>query len=387
MACNVNTQRTDSSVGTTGVPARIGTSESVDSSKLSSTLYAPQLFSAYSASNWNSLLSVQNTEASALTVYISYKDRYGTAYPAASESATIPAQSSHVFYQGSNTNLPTGFIGSAVITSTGNLAAIANFYNGGADYGNSQLHSYTTFATGASKIFVPRFVRNYHGYNGGLTVQNIGSGSTTVQVTFTFAGNSYVYNSPSIAAGASLVLYGPNIVEINAVDSLTESQRTGSAVVQAGTGGSIVAIVNEDNRGSCNGAVCGSIPSNAIGQGSTYEAFRDGVQTNTMFFIQLTKHVGSQDYSGGIQIGNTTGSAGTCNITYPSYPAANETNVTLPASGQISRFAPDVGSLISPYNGSVKVDCTQPIVGISNLSSRLSSYFGDTMTTAPGMNQ
>jgi hypothetical protein len=387
MACNVNTQRTDSGVGSTTTPARIGTSEGVDSAKAGTTLYAPQLLKTFSATNWNSYLSVQNTESTAQSVTVSYKDRFGTAYPAANETVSIPAQSSHIFYQDANANLPSNFLGGAVISSAGKLAAVANFYNGAANYANSQLQSYTAFGAGANKIFVPRFVRNYYGYNGGLSVQNIGAGATTVQIKFNFNGTTYTYNSPSIAAGASLALYATSIAELNPVDSLVVSLRTGSAVIQAAAGGTVVAIVNEDNRGTCNGASCPPIPANQVGQGSTYEAFADGTQTTTVFLMQVPSHVGSQDYSGGFQIANTTAGAGTCNITFPASPAANQTGVALAANGSISRYAPNVAGLSNPYNSSVKVTCTVPVVGISNFSARSTSYYGDTSVAAPGINQ
>ncbi len=103
--------------------------------------------------------------------------------------------------------------------------------------------------------------------------------------------------------------------------------------------------------------------------------------------MQVPSHVGSEDYSGGFQIGNTTGTGGTCDITLPAAPAANQYGVALPANGSIGRYAPDVPNLPNPYNGSVKVTCTQAVVGISNFSARNSSYYGDTLVTAPGINQ
>jgi len=329
---------------------------------------------------------VQNTTNSPVNVTVTYKDRYGTDV-AGSETATIPAQSMHIFDQSSSTILPANFLGSATITGSGAVAAIVNFHNGATDSTSSQLHSYTAFSTGGNKIFVPRFVRNYYGFNGGISIQNIGGAATTVQITFTFAGNTYTYNSPSIASGASLILYAPNISELSPVDALPVSQRSGNAVVQAASGGIIVAIVNEDNRGTCNAASCPSIPANQIGWGSTYEAFMDGTQRNTIFFTQLTRRVGTQQYSGGFQVANTTNTATTCNIEYSAAPAANETGVPLAANGSFQRFGPNISNLPDGYNASVKVTCGQPIVGIINLAARNEAYYGDSMITVNGILQ
>ncbi len=389
MACNVNTQRNDAGVGSSGTPARIGTSESEGTP--GTTLYAPQLFKSFGdgvTALWNSYLAVQNADSSTVTVTVSYKDRFGTAYPSANETVPIPPGSNHIFTQTDNASLPTNFLGSATVTNTtsGKMAAVANFYNGAFDATTSQLLSYRVLSAGANKLWVPRFVRNYYGFSGGLTIQNIGA-DTTVTVTFNFNGSAYTYTSGTITAGSNLALYGPNISVLSPVDALAVNLRSGSAVVQAAPGGQIVAIVNEDNRGTCNAASCPAIPANQVGWGATYEAFLDGAQTGNFFYMQLTRHVGSPDYSGGIQIANTTGSAGTCNIEYPAAPAANESGVTLPANGAIQRYGPNITNLPDGYNNSVIAVCTQPIFGIGNLAARSATYYGDTFVTATGINQ
>ena len=76
--------------------------------------------------------------------------------------------------------------------------------------------------------------------------------------------------------GATLALYAKDVAELAGVDALTVASRTGSAIIQAAVGGSIVAIVNEDNRGVCTASSCGTFPANYVGFGSTYEAFADG---------------------------------------------------------------------------------------------------------------
>ncbi len=390
MACNVNTQRNDAGVGSSGTPARIGTSESVGTP--GTTLYAPQLFKSFGdgvTALWGSYLAVQNADSSTITVAVSYKDRFGTAYPAATESVSIPPQSNHIFTQTDNANLPSNFLGSATVTNTtsGKMAGVGNFYNGAFDATSSQFHSYTTLSAGANKLYLPRFVRNYYGFNGGLSIQNIGA-DTTVTITFTFNGTPYTYTSGNIVSGSNLALYAPNISALSPVDALAVNLRSGNAVVQAAPGGQIVAIVNEDNRGTCNAASCPAIPSNQIGWGSTYEAFSDGGQTGTVFFMQILSHVGaSTDYSGGWQIVNTSGSSGTCDIQWPSSPGANESSVAIAGNGSLFRYAPNVAGLSNPYNASAKVICTVPVFGVSNFAARNSSYFGDTFGTATGINQ
>jgi hypothetical protein len=380
LACNVNTQTTGA--GTTSDPYRMATSAGFSDTQTSSTMYAPQVMKNL-AGTWSSYIAVQNTSSSDASVEVTYKSRTGSPVNAATESATIKAQSNHIFYQTDNANLPEGFLGAATITASGGagLAVIVNFYNSASSSDTAQLQSYNGFSAGAQKLYVPRVVRNYYGYNGGLSIQNIGNSSTTVKITFTFAGSTYVYNSPSIAAGAALPLYAPNITELAPVDSKVVSQRFGSAVIEAASGGSIVAIVNEDNRGG------DGVPPERVGQGSTYNAIPEGSQTDTVFFAQVTRKAGGV-FSGGFQVANTTGSAGTCTINYAGQAGATETGVSLPANGSFARYLPNVAGLPDGFNAAVTVSCTQPVVGIGNLAVEPGSgRFGDSFTQANGLNR
>jgi hypothetical protein len=385
MSCNVNTQIVGTGVGTTGNPARAGSSSGVGSADASTSIFAPQVMKAL-AGTYNSYVAVQNTESTAQTVYVNYASNTGVSYPAARESFTIPAQASHVFYQESNASLPAGFIGGATITSTGKIAGVVNFYNNGATAAKTQFNSYTAFSGGSNLVLAPRFVRNFYGYNGGLTIQNVGAAATSVTITFSFAGVPYVMNTGSIAPGATFAPYAPNIAVLAPVDALPVGSRFGSIVMQAAAGGSIVAIVNEDNRGTCNAASCPAIPASQVGFSGSYNAMPDSAKTSTVFFIQVPRKAGGF-ISGGFQFANTTATATTCDVTFPSAAAANQTGVTLAANGSLSYFAPNVANLPDGFNSSVKVTCGQPIVGISNFSARSNTYWGDSFVVANGLNQ
>ncbi|OGO64255.1 MAG: hypothetical protein A2Z45_07005 [Chloroflexi bacterium RBG_19FT_COMBO_55_16] len=380
LACNVNTQTTGT--GTSSDPYRMATSAGFADTQTAPTMYAPQVMKNL-AGTWSSYIAVQNTSNADVPVTVSYKDRNGNAL-SANETATIKAQSNKVFYQTDNTNLVNGYVGAATIAAddgVSGLAVTVNFYNSGLSSDTAQFQSYNGFGGGANKLFVPRIVRNYYGYNGGLSIQNVGGSNATVTITFNFAGNSYTYNSPSIAPGAALALYAPNIAELNPVDGLNVTQRFGSAVIQASSGDSIVAIVNEDNRGGAG------IPAERIGQGSTYNAIADGSQTSTVFFPQVTRKAGIV-FSGGFQVANSTSTAGTCSIKYNADTDANESNVPLPANGSIARYAPNVANLNDGYNASVSVECNREVLGIANLAAEPGSgKLGDSATTANGLNQ
>jgi hypothetical protein len=327
------------------------------------SLYAPQVQKAFY--NWNSYLAIQNTGTASVTVDITYRDRNGVAVPAANESYVIPAQSNKLVYQTANAGIPANFLGSAKVVArdgTTKLAVVVAFYNNAATSGNSQFHSYNAMSVGGEKLYVPYLVRNYYGYNGGLSIQNIGTTDTVVTVTFTFGSNTYTYTSPTVAGGSALALYTPSITELNPVDALPLAQHAGSAVITATAGTSIVAVVNTSNFGGAG------VPAERLGQGATYTAIVDGTQTTKVFMAQVPNRAGGI-FSGGFQITNTTATAGTCTITYAGVPAATENNVSLPANGVIARYGPSVANLTVGFNSSVSVVCTQPVVAIANMAA------------------
>lgn len=386
MACNVNTEVTGA--GTQAVPYRRGTSAGFNSGQVNTTMYVPQVEKQFYG--YGSYISVQNTGATSTNVTITYKNRYGADVPAATQTRTIPAYTNHIFYQDENAGIPANFIGSAkIVSSTANaLAVIAEVYASGSDYTQSQLHSYNGFSGGANKLLIPRFVLDYYGYNSGFSIQNVGSAATTVQITFKdVAGNTYIYNSPSIAAGASLPLYLPDVPELNPMDAVGRTQSYGNAVIQAAPGGEIVAIVNEDNRGGVSKGYV--VPASRIGQGSTYNAIPDGAQTTSVFFPQIPDKAGNI-FSGGFAFTNPSSTGGTCSIAYTGASQANESNVPIGGNSTISRFAPNVANLPDGFNSSVKVTCTVSIIGIGNSAVDPllpTTYYGDSYIQYNGLNQ
>jgi hypothetical protein len=397
IACSQKTQRNDGSVGTQSVPARIGEANGLNVyAESSNTLYAPQVMRNF-YNVWNSYISVQNTGLTAATVTITYRRRNGNLTPAIpTETFTIPPQSTHVFNQATNSNLPTddnsGFSGSAKITTgsaNDRIAASVTFYNIASSYDTSQFQSYNAFRSGATKLIVPRFVRNFYGYNSGITIQNLNNNAITVYIAFTFPSGTYNVTR-NLVAGQLFSGYASGIPELALVDNASEGLRVGSAVVTT-SGGPVVAIINEDNRGYCTPAnVCSSIPANQVGYGSTYSAFLDdGVATSKVVFPKIPKNLATY-FAGGWQISNLTSTGSTCTITYGNVTAANQ-SLSLSGNGTLSIYLPNVPGLPDGFNDAVTASCpgTQ-IQGISNSSGRITTigtYWGDSFITANGISK
>jgi len=377
VAAIVNTQVPTTGTGTTDNPNRVGTSTGVLETKVGPKAYVTQIMKAYYG--WNSYLAVQNAGASDTTVTVHYYDAAGTEVD--TDAPTIPANGSHVFRQELNGDLPSNFVGSAVIDGGGqNIAVVCNFYNAGTDHTTAQFHSYNGFTSGATKLYVPRVVKDYYNYQSGLKVQNISeTSSTTVTVTYYFGGSTYVQTSSTIGPGQA---WGPYLGSESQVPELAGVSGSGSAVIESTGGVSIVATINEDNR------------VDPAGRGVTYNAFLDGEETNTVFFPQVTAEY--YGYSSGIQIQNVGTASADLTVTYSGQTPFAYTGLAPGASW--SQFAPNApGMTAGPgnddYNGSVTVTSTQAIVGIANLSfrqdvdGRYGMNYGDSFAAYNGINQ
>jgi type V secretory pathway adhesin AidA len=89
-------------------------------------------------------------------------------------------------------------------------------------------------------------------------------------------------------------------------------------------------------------------------------------RATAVFFPQIVA-LGANSFRGGFQIANTTATATTCTYTFSNGDVVN--NVPLAANGSNSVFAESaLTNNKTNFNGSVRVQCGQPIVGIYNLS-------------------
>jgi len=377
VAAIVNTQVPTVGTGTMDNPNRVGTSTGVLGTKVGPKVYLTQIMKDYYG--WNSYFSVQNAGTSETIVTVHYYDTTGAEVD--TDTQAIPANASYVFRQEDNAALPANFVGSAVIEGGGqNIAVICNFYNACTDYTTAQFHSYNGFATGATKLYIPRLVKDYYNYQSGLKIQNISeTDDTVVTVTYYFGGNTYVQTSPTIGPGQA---WGPYLGDETQVPELTGVSGSGSAIIESSGDVPIVATINEDNR------------VDPPGRGVTYNAFLEGEETTTVFFPQVTAEY--YGYSSGIQIQNVGTAPADLTVTYSGKTPFTVTGIAPGASW--SQFAPDAPGMTpgpgnDDYNGSVIVTSTQPIVGIANISfrydvdARYGMNYGDSFAAYNGINQ
>ena len=367
VAAIMNTQATYDGATTT-TPLRVGTGSGVLGEQAGGTMYVTQAMKTYYG--WNSYIAVQNTTADTASVTVHYYDANGS--DILQNTQSLHPYSTYVFRQDAEASLPASFSGSAKIIGNKNLAVICNFYNAGTDYTTAQFHSFNGLGAGATKLYAPRIVKDYYGYQSGLRVQNVGGSATTVTVQYTFGASTYTQTSPSINPGQA---WGPYMG--SPPPELVGVTGSGSATISAAQ--SVIATINEDNR--------------SLGQGITYNAFADGTATTTVLFPQVTsKYYG---YCSGIQVQNVSTNPGTATVVYSMAGRSDVTvsGISIGAGQSWSQFLGDVAALGSDFNGSAVVTCDRSIVGIANMSyrydkdARYGVKYGDSSTAYNGINK
>lgn len=201
-------------------------------------LLLPTMVSAQgSGITWNSGFQVQNLENAEANINIMYYDQTGAEVIPGGVDDTIPALGSKTYYP----IHPSGtFNGSVVISSDKQVVAIANLLASGTLNAGSATNS---FSAGAMEMNLPLIMRGNAGFNTWFNVQNTGTSSTNVTVTYYpgSAGNSGVTETASIPAGAAATFdqetnsaLGTLFVGSAVVTS--DSQAIVATVEQAGTG-------------------------------------------------------------------------------------------------------------------------------------------------------
>jgi hypothetical protein len=372
--------QTPSSAGTSpNDPIRIGTGLGVSAGQASPTLYIPQIMRSYAG--WNSQIFVQNTSGSPATVTVTYRDRYGQVIAGASEQVVIPAWSTHIFDQAANSALGT-VLGSAVIQSNGApLAGWVNLFNQGTSSDTAQLMTYNAATAGGTKLYAPRLLNNYYGFNSGLTIQNLsGSAPAHATITFYFANGYQRDLGVTINPYASAALYLPS-VQFPDGSGLPSGNALGKGAAIITSDQPIAAIVNEDNR----------VTPDFIGQGTSYNAIPDGTQGTSLYFPQVVSRYYS--YASGLTIQNvgTAPGSGTLVLTDRSGRSLSFPTGTIPPGGEMIYFIPNLWP-DADFNGSASVSFSQPIVGIENMSYRgdvdpryAAGRYGDSLSSYVGV--
>ena len=343
VAANLNTQLPVGTGATPADPNRVGTIGSLYTA--SPTLYFTQLMKNFAG--WNSYVAIQNMSSEPAVVTITIYNPDGSQMDAQSEQ--VSPFSTVLFRQVERAELPNGFIGSAVVTGGGApLAGACNFYNAATSASSAQLHSYRGFPMGAQVLFAPRVVKDFAGFQSGLSIQNVGNATTTIRIRYSFGEEQRTQFSPALGPGQAWAVYlgdgGP--------EELAGLSGSGAARIRSMADGvPIVATVNGDNR--------------ALGFGATYDAFLETEATKTCLLSQMVARY--RGYSGGFQVMNAGQTEARVTATFSMLGRPDVTvSESVDSNEAWSVFAPNY---VTPdFNGSVVISSDEPIVAVGNLA-------------------
>ena len=329
-------------------------------------------------SGFDTFFNVQNAGSADATITINYVP--GSNGTAGSETAVIKPGAAKTFNQttGSATRncstLADGtgkFIGSAKITSDQPIVAAVMQLNTGSF---KILMGYGGFTQGSSIVALPLVMANNSGFYTGIQVQN--AGTSTTDVTITYAPNTAGTNNPvaetfSLAAGASKTVIQNGVGSSNNWNTI--GKYIGGAVVSNSGSQPLVAIVNQVR------------PSPALG--SAYEGF-DPVTATSKISAPLIM-ANNSTYFTGIQVQNVSLSSSVdVTITYGpntagSFAPANEVFTLQPAASKtVIQSGGAWGA--NKYIGSATVTANGSIVAIVNQLSL--SVPGDQFATSDAFN-
>lgn len=198
---------------------------------LAKTLYVPTAFKSAFGS-FNTGFALANPNSTAVTATISYvDDASGTV--SGTETLSIPANGEASSYTPAVTGLPSSFVGSAIITSTGAIIATVN------EQGAAGSGTYLAVGSPAQTVGLPAVANGAFGsFVSGATLFNVTSAPIQVAVSY--------YNSDGTVQGPTTIYTVPAKSSVLAYQggSSLPNGFFGTVVATSDTPNSLVATVN-----------------------------------------------------------------------------------------------------------------------------------------------
>jgi len=313
-------------------------------------------------SGYYTWFNVQNVGSSAASVSIEYIP--GSDGSAHTEGpVTIEPGAAHTFDQRDLAALGTKFIGSAVITS--DEPVVATVMQVGETFKN--MMGYNGFTVGSTTVNMPLIMSNNSNYWTGFQVQNVGSASTDITVSYgsNLAGTFAPVNETATLAADESVTFLQN------TGQFATDQFVGSATITS-SGEPIVAIVNQVNSAG------------TYALGTAYNAFNPANATNKVSAPLIMQ--ANSGYYTGIQVMNAGSGNTDITVTYSSnlvgtYVPAVETATLAPGDSYNS-----ITNGTDSYVGSLTVEATAGGQIVTIVNEVWPAAPGDQFMTYDGFN-
>ena len=178
-----------------------------------------------------SMIGIQNVETTSIQATLKVYAA-GSTTPSATETYTIPGQSSQVV-SASELGLSAGFSGSATVEATGRVVAVAQE----TDDNGRGAYAFEGVAAGANEVYMASMICNaFGGQNSFYAIQNASlTDSASVSIEFFDTAGNTVATMPSTSLGAGAK------ISINPCNEGVPAGTSGSAVISS-TGAPVVAI-------------------------------------------------------------------------------------------------------------------------------------------------
>jgi hypothetical protein len=302
------------------------------------TWYAPGIYDNYY--NYYATIIAQNATSSPVDITVEiYSSAQASPVHTITQSA-VPANASASFEMEGLAQLSDNVVYSAKIIGTGNIAPIVTIYGEGP--ASEQMYSYNPFTGGSTTVYTPVIMNNFYGYNTSLSVQNIGSASTDITVTY---GTGQVQNA-TLSPNQSIEFYTP----VSGIGTGDPLGLTGATIVS--TGQPIVALVNE---------------SNSLNRAASYSGFAAG--STSVYVPSLFRRY--YQYNSSITCQNVGSAAATMTLTYAApaegSPATGTTTSPSVNPGQTTLFYQPIDPNITDFfSAAGTITSAQPIVCVVN---------------------
>ena len=214
--------------------------------------------------SYESSIQVRNLTSEAGTISVTFFNQSG-AVVGDPTVAPIKANETLSFYQ-STMPVATSFIGSVVISSDVEIAAMSNLVGLDGAAVPVSYAAYSGFAEGAMEAYLPTLYKDNYGYNTFYYVQNTGHEATTVSVVYSDGGTKTL---PAINPGQSAIVNQKSETHTDKVFSATLTAASAPIAVTvveegptlfsytgfgAGSETPLMPLINENNYGYFTGA-------------------------------------------------------------------------------------------------------------------------------------
>jgi len=334
-------------------------------SEIGTQFYLPNVNKQFGASQWSTRITIQNATSAANRVTVYYYDADGNEVTAARNTVDLSGYGSVTFRQAENTGLRPGWLGSAVVSGTGNLAVVVDVISA-----DGRVETYNGVKEGATTLYIPTLLKGF-GSNKWNSSFQVFNPSATETATLTI--NYYTAGNPTPTKTDSGITLGPRRSSNYYLPSLAgiPDNWLGSVTIQSDK--PVVAVASQSSGAP------------GTNKASIYNAFSAG--STTAYLPTILRNFGSSNYVTSFQIMNVSSSPASVTVEYfaPGNPTPVKT-VRYNGSEQpkiqpftsVNRYQPDVDpELGTGWQGSVKVTSDVPVVVVG--SQNALARTGDTV--------